>query len=163
MYCSCPEQYFFFLWSHIEKEIFRPVISRPESAEKSSLDVPDNTIWSARKERRIHSLNEHLFTRYLYNLAHFWNPFREFIVHWRGADITGNVSDGRAGGGWGAQMRAMRIGMVGDSVLCWGECWDNTWSTIVCLDMCFIRYVSWERQEKNTFRLSAAVNLDFKT
>lgn len=53
---------------------------------------PDNTIWSARKERRICSLKEHLFTRYLYNLAHFWNPLMgaKYI-----RDITGHVSDRR--------------------------------------------------------------------
>lgn len=60
------DTFFFFFCevTHTKKMFFRPVISRPESAEKSSLDVPDNTIWSARKERRIYSLKEHLVTRY---------------------------------------------------------------------------------------------------
>lgn len=92
MYVSCLEQYSYFpLWSHIEKDIFRPVISWPESAEKSSLDVPDNTIWSARKERRTHSLKEHLFTSYLYNLAHFWNPYMG-SKSIRGAQISQETS-----------------------------------------------------------------------
>lgn len=38
----------------------------------------------------------------------------------------------------GAQMREMRMGMLGDSVL-WGDWWLTRCSTTVCLDMCFIR------------------------
>lgn len=39
---------------------------------------------------------------------------------------------------WGAQIREMRMGMLGDSVL-WGDWWLTRCSTTVCLDMCFIR------------------------
>lgn len=53
-------------------------------------------------------------------------------------------------GGGGAQMREILIGRVGDSVLCWGEWWDTTCSTIVCLARCFIRYVSWKQEKQKT-------------
>lgn len=39
---------------------------------------------------------------------------------------------------WEAQIREMRMGMLGDSVL-WGDWWLTRCSTTVCLDMCFIR------------------------
>lgn len=92
---------FFFCEVTHKKTFFRPVISRPESAEKSSLDVPDNTIWSAWKKGRIYSLKEHLFTRYEYNLAHFLEPIHGFKVHQGNVDITGIRKKGRAGNGWG--------------------------------------------------------------
>lgn len=38
----------------------------------------------------------------------------------------------------GTQIREMRMGMLGDSVL-WGDWWLTRCSTTVCLDMCFIR------------------------
>ena len=135
------------LLSHIEKKkCLRPVVPRPESAEKSSLDVPDNTIWSAWKERRWYPSKEHLFTKYFYNLE----PDLGFKVHQISAEVTGNVCDGGTGNVCGAQMREIRIGMAGDSVLCWGVWWDTTCSIIVCLVMCFMRYVSWEEGKKTT-------------
>lgn len=68
-----------------------------------------------------------------------------------GGVLIGFVSvplPGEAGGGgtqsgvgpW-VQMSEIRTGMPGDSVL-WGEWWVTRCSTTVCLDMCFIKYVS---------------------
>lgn len=72
----------------------------------------------------------------------------------RGAQVSQETS--LMGDEWGPQIREIRIGMAGDSVLCWGEWWDITCSTTVCLDMCFIRYVSWKKTHKwkktNAFR-----------
>ena len=82
------------------------------------MDVPDNTIWSARKERRIILIKRVPLHNILVQSGTLLEPGTGFKVHQRSADITGNVSDGRAGEGCGAQIRAIRIGMDGDSVLC---------------------------------------------
>lgn len=54
-------------------------------------------------------------------------------------------------------MREIRIGIVGDSVLCWGEWWETICSTIVCFDMCFIRYVSWKKKTREKQHLSTSL------
>lgn len=107
-----------------------------KSAVMSSLDVHVNNSWKVNVFDKRSS-----FRKMLVQSGTFPNP----SMGSKSSGCAQMNSLWRDGAGGKTQMREMRIGMVGDSVLCWGEWWEIKCSTIVCLDMCFIRYVSWKK------------------
>lgn len=72
------------------------------------------------------------------------SPIRLRPLRWRKA-ICGYGEKQRS------QMREIRRGMEGESVPCTGERWQTRCSTIECLDMCFMRYVSWRKTSTRTW------------
>lgn len=135
--CSCPE-HFFLLWSHMGGGDWGLLPSK--SAVMSSLDVHVNNSWKVNVFVKRSS-----FRKMFVQSGTFPNP----SMGSKSSGCAQMNSLWRDGAGGKTQMREMRIGMVGDSVLCWGEWWEIKCSTIVCLDMCFIRYVSWKKQQQH--------------
>lgn len=68
------------------------------------------------------------------------NSIRRLRMRWRES----------AGSAWRSQMREIRRGTAEASAPCGGEWWQTMCSTMVCLDMCLMRYVSWRQTRRRT-------------